>query len=148
MRETRRVAMRSPNRPSLSCLIAPREEKGWGRCAMSVLPKGDNAAALTSAALEAHQFSTPQANCRLICSLNANLQLLEEEDSADEEFWGQEFFQEEKQDEEYTSESSVESVADTDFSASVSPFHSVKQRLHCCLDLLEAPGSLLLMTNA
>ena len=51
--------------------------------------------------------------------LHVDVQLLEEEDSADEEFWGQEFFQEEKQDDEYTSESSEESVADSDFSASV-----------------------------
>ncbi|KAK9914991.1 hypothetical protein WJX75_003400 [Coccomyxa subellipsoidea] len=44
--------------------------------------------------------------------------LLEEEDSADEEFWNQDFFQEEKADDEYSTESSEESVADTDFEES------------------------------
>ncbi len=49
-------------------------------------------------------------------------QLLEEEDSADEDFWNQDFFQEEKADEDYESESSEATTADEDFSESVS-FH-------------------------
>ena len=48
-------------------------------------------------------------------------QLLEDEDSADEEFWNQEFFQEEKADDEYATESSEASEADTDFEESVRP---------------------------
>ena len=47
-------------------------------------------------------------------------QLLEEEDSADEDFWNQDFFQEEKADEDYKSESSEATTADEDFSESVS----------------------------
>jgi hypothetical protein len=43
------------------------------------------------------------------------VQLLEEEDSADEEFWNQDFFQEDKGDNEYSTESSEESEADSDF---------------------------------
>lgn len=46
-------------------------------------------------------------------------QLLEEEDSADEDFWNQDFFQEEKADEDYESESSEATTADEDFSGSV-----------------------------
>ncbi|BDA43159.1 probable vacuolar protein sorting-associated protein 72 homolog at N-terminal half [Coccomyxa sp. Obi] len=41
--------------------------------------------------------------------------LLEDEDSADEEFWNQDFFQEAKADEEYKTESSEASEADSDF---------------------------------
>lgn len=48
-------------------------------------------------------------------------QLLEDEDSADEEFWNQDFFQEEKADEEYATESSEASEADSDFEESVRP---------------------------
>ena len=52
-------------------------------------------------------------------------QLLEEEDSADEEFWKQDFFAEEEEarDVEYEEESEEEDVPDTDFSASVGPWH-------------------------
>ncbi|CAL5221719.1 g3963 [Coccomyxa viridis] len=42
--------------------------------------------------------------------------LLEEEDSADDEFWNQDFFQEEKADVDYQSESSEATSADEDFS--------------------------------
>lgn len=45
--------------------------------------------------------------------------MLEEEDSADEEFWNQEFFAEDKADDEYKTESSSEDEADTDFSEEV-----------------------------
>ena len=47
------------------------------------------------------------------------MQLLEEEDSADEDFWNQDFFQEEKADAEYATESSEATTADEDFSESV-----------------------------
>ncbi len=47
------------------------------------------------------------------------MQLLEEEDSADDEFWNQDFFQEEKADVDYQSESSEATTADEDFSESV-----------------------------
>jgi vacuolar protein sorting-associated protein 72 len=47
------------------------------------------------------------------------VQLLEEEDSADEEFWNQEFFAEAKADEEYQTESSEGTSADEDFSEPV-----------------------------
>lgn len=50
------------------------------------------------------------------------LQLLDDEDSADEEFWGQDFFAEEDKDDEFeASESEQEDVADADFSDSVRP---------------------------
>ena len=45
--------------------------------------------------------------------------LIAEEDSADEEFWQQEFFAEEGRDEEYEKSSEGEDEADTDFSESV-----------------------------
>ena len=45
--------------------------------------------------------------------------LIAEEDSADEEFWQQEFFAEEGKDEEYEKSSEGEDDADTDFSESV-----------------------------
>ena len=45
--------------------------------------------------------------------------LIAEEDSADEEFWQQEFFAEEGKDEEYEKSSEGEDEADTDFSESV-----------------------------
>lgn len=44
--------------------------------------------------------------------------LLDEQDSADENFWKQEFFAEEARDERYRTESESEDVADTDFSES------------------------------
>ena len=44
--------------------------------------------------------------------------LVEEEDSADEDFWKQDFFAEEARDEKYHTESESEDVADTDFSES------------------------------
>ena len=44
---------------------------------------------------------------------------MEEEDSADDDFWNQDFFQEEKADEDYKSESSEATTADEDFSESV-----------------------------
>lgn len=48
------------------------------------------------------------------------LQLLDEQESADEEFWNQEFFAEEEKDREFeASESEEEDVPDTDFSESV-----------------------------
>ncbi len=47
------------------------------------------------------------------------MQLLEEEDSADDEFWNQDFFQEEKADVDYQSESSEATSADEDFSEPV-----------------------------
>lgn len=50
--------------------------------------------------------------------------LLEDEDSADEEFWNQDFFQEEDKDQQYATESEEEDVVDTDFDASVSLFPS------------------------
>ncbi len=46
-------------------------------------------------------------------------QLLEDQESGDEEFWNQEFFAEEGADEEYKTESSSEDEADTDFSEQV-----------------------------
>ncbi len=45
--------------------------------------------------------------------------LIAEEDSADEEFWQQEFFAEEGKDQEYEKSSEGEDEADTDFSESV-----------------------------
>lgn len=45
--------------------------------------------------------------------------LVAEEDSADENFWQQEFFAEENKDEEYEKSSDGEDEADTDFSESV-----------------------------
>ena len=45
--------------------------------------------------------------------------LIAEEDSADEEFWQQDFFAEEGKDEEYEKSSEGEDEADTDFSESV-----------------------------
>ena len=45
--------------------------------------------------------------------------LIAEEDSADEEFWQQEFFAEAGKDEEYEKSSEGEDEADTDFSESV-----------------------------
>ena len=45
--------------------------------------------------------------------------LIAEEDSADEEFWQQEFFAEEGKDQEYEKSSEGEDDADTDFSESV-----------------------------
>ena len=45
--------------------------------------------------------------------------LIAEEDSADEDFWQQEFFAEEGKDEEYEKSSEGEDEADTDFSESV-----------------------------
>ena len=45
--------------------------------------------------------------------------LIAEEDSADEEFWQQDFFAEEGRDEEYKKSSEGEDEADTDFSESV-----------------------------
>ena len=45
--------------------------------------------------------------------------VLEEEQEADDEFWGQEFFQEDEEDVPYLTESDQESVADSDFSNSV-----------------------------
>lgn len=56
-------------------------------------------------------------------------QLLEEEDSADEEFWNQDFFQEEKADEEYATESSEGTSADEDFSEPVSALNANVKRL-------------------
>lgn len=48
------------------------------------------------------------------------VQLLEDADSADEEFWNQDFFAEEDRDQEFeASESEEEDVPDTDFSDSV-----------------------------
>lgn len=44
---------------------------------------------------------------------------MEDEDSADEEFWNQDFFAEDKADDEYKTESSSEDEADTDFSEEV-----------------------------
>ena len=44
--------------------------------------------------------------------------LLDEQDSADEDFWEQEFFAEEALDDRYRTESESEDVADTDFSES------------------------------
>ncbi|KAK9865408.1 hypothetical protein WJX84_002071 [Apatococcus fuscideae] len=44
--------------------------------------------------------------------------LLDEQDSADEDFWKQEFFAEETRDDKYRTESESEDVADTDFSES------------------------------
>lgn len=44
--------------------------------------------------------------------------LLDEQDSADEDFWKQEFFSEEARDDKYRTESESEDVADTDFSES------------------------------
>ena len=49
--------------------------------------------------------------------------LVAEEDSADEEFWQQEFFAEENRDQEYEKSSEGEDEADTDFSESVAPTH-------------------------
>ena len=45
--------------------------------------------------------------------------VVEEEQEADDEFWGQEFFQEDEEDVPYLTESDQESVADSDFSNSV-----------------------------
>lgn len=56
------------------------------------------------------------SDCDADCS---SAQLLEEEDSADEEFWNQEFFAEAKADEEYQTESSEGTSADEDFSEPV-----------------------------
>lgn len=55
-------------------------------------------------------------DCYADCSC---VQLLEEEDSADEEFWNQDFFAEAKADEEYQTESSEGTSADKDFSEPV-----------------------------
>ena len=52
--------------------------------------------------------------------------LVAEEDSADEEFWQQDFFAEEGKDQEYEKSSEGEDEADTDFS------ESVRQLLCCC----------------
>jgi len=69
------------------------------------------------------------------------VQLLDEEDSADEDFWNQDFFQEEKADDDYKSESSEASTADEDFSELVNflpcQIHSCKQHMlgattHAC----------------
>ena len=57
-------------------------------------------------------------------------QLLEEEDSADEDFWNQHFFQEEKADEDYASESSEATTADEDFSESVGCYVELPGFLH------------------
>lgn len=51
------------------------------------------------------------------------MQLLEDQDSADEEFWNQDFFADEAKDQEFeASESEQEDVADSDFSGSVSHY--------------------------
>ncbi len=47
------------------------------------------------------------------------LQVLEEQDEADVDFWNQDFFAEERADDEYATESESEDEADTDFSGSV-----------------------------
>ena len=50
--------------------------------------------------------------------------MLDQEDSADEDFWNQDFFAEEQKEAEYTaSESEKEDVPDSDFSDSVSSYH-------------------------
>ena len=46
-------------------------------------------------------------------------QVLEEQDEADVDFWNQDFFAEERADDEYATESESEDEADTDFSGSV-----------------------------
>ncbi len=49
------------------------------------------------------------------------MQLLEDQESADEEFWNQDFFAEEEKDQEFeASESEQEDVPDSDFSEEVS----------------------------
>ena len=49
------------------------------------------------------------------------MQLLEDQDSADEDFWNQDFFAEEEKDQEFeASESEEEDVPDSDFSEDVS----------------------------
>lgn len=45
--------------------------------------------------------------------------LVDDEDTGDEEFWGQDFFQEEEKDVEYGTESEAEDVVDSDFELSV-----------------------------
>lgn len=45
----------------------------------------------------------------------------EAEAEADDEFWGQDFFQEEAKDENYATEEEQEDVVDTDFDDTVSP---------------------------
>ena len=47
------------------------------------------------------------------------LQLVEDQDGADKDFWKQDFFAEERADEEYATESESDDEADTDFSGSV-----------------------------
>ena len=57
-----------------------------------------------------------------------NLQLLDEEESADEDFWKQDFFAEEDKDSEFeASESEQEDIPDADFSESVRCLESCKQ---------------------
>ena len=61
------------------------------------------------------------------------LQMIEEEDSADEDFWQQDFFAEEAKEEEYSaSESEEEDVPDSDFSESVSLLSSFFLQM-CCM---------------
>ena len=57
--------------------------------------------------------------------------LIAEEDSADEDFWQQEFFAEENKDAEYEKSSEGEDEADTDFSESVGFISTVA----CCLSI-------------
>ena len=52
-------------------------------------------------------------------SLRLIVQLIEDQDGADEDFWKQDFFAEERADDEYATESESEDEADTDFSGSV-----------------------------
>lgn len=59
--------------------------------------------------------------------------LIAEEDSADEEFWQQEFFAEEGKDVEYEKSSEGEDEADTDFSESVGTKLVVGQHLDLLL---------------
>ena len=51
--------------------------------------------------------------------LHLVVQLIEDQDGADEDFWKQDFFAEERADDEYATESESEDEADTDFSGSV-----------------------------
>ena len=63
-------------------------------------------------------------------------QLMEDEGSADEEFWQQEFFAEERKDDAYEESTEEEDVPDEDFSEAVSPccvaVWGARACLHCC----------------
>ncbi|KAK9821145.1 hypothetical protein WJX74_000389 [Apatococcus lobatus] len=68
---------------------------------------------------ESSEEAVPKVELPDRSTRGARLQgLLDEQDSADEDFWKQEFFAEEARDDRYRTESESEDVADTDFSES------------------------------